>query len=98
MVVEGWGSANGVKSHPKRMEMKKKFLPVQKLPRKLLGMLKWDSPTLLSANSLRRGFIFSFNSSPKRHFAKAQSGIKPSDMMTDGFTSCSHSIALYKMP
>lgn len=31
------GKANGVKSHPKRMEMKKKFLPVQKLPRKLLG-------------------------------------------------------------
>lgn len=41
------------------MEMKKKkFLPVQKLPRKLLGMLKWDSPTLLSANSLRMIFFF----------------------------------------
>lgn len=55
------GQANGVKSHPKRMEMKKKkFLPVQKLPRKLLGMLKWDSPMLLSANSLRMIFSFTF--------------------------------------
>lgn len=49
-----------MKSHPKRMEMKKKFLPVQKLPRKLLGMLKWDSPVLLSANSLRMMIFLNF--------------------------------------
>lgn len=49
-----------MKSHPKRMEMKKKFLLVQRLPKKLLEMLKWDSPTLLSANSLRVVFFVLF--------------------------------------
>lgn len=53
----GGREANGVKSHPKQMEMKKKFLLVQKLHRELLGMLKWDSLKLLSANSLRMIFL-----------------------------------------
>lgn len=52
-----------MKSHPKRTEMKKgkkKIPPGTEASEQALGTLKWDSPMLLSANSLRRNFYLGF--------------------------------------